>query len=77
MPKKWGGFKNSDIGIGISSENRALTVERFHKADKPRLRSQEASRLGLSTVKKITDLQKGGIKLQSKVGEEATFRFSY
>ena len=43
--------------------------ERFYKADKSRNRSAGGNGLGLSIVKKIIDLHKGEIQVQSEVGK--------
>jgi signal transduction histidine kinase len=66
-------FIISDKGVGISEEDQAHIFERFYKADKSRTRVKEGSGLGLSIVKKIVDLHKGTIKVESKPDEGATF----
>ena len=69
-------FKITDTGIGIPEEDQSRIFERFYKADKSRTRLYGGSGLGLSIVKKIIDLHKGTINLESKVGEGTTFIIS-
>jgi signal transduction histidine kinase len=66
-------FSITDTGIGIAAEDQVHIFERFYKADKSRTRTKEGSGLGLSIVKKIVDLHKGTIDLESALGEGATF----
>ncbi|NIK79132.1 signal transduction histidine kinase [Paenibacillus castaneae] len=62
-----------DSGIGISSEDQQRIFERFYKGDKQRTRTAEGSGLGLSIVKKIIELHKGEIVVESRLGEGSTF----
>ena len=66
-------FSVSDTGVGISEEDQERIFERFYKADKSRTRSTGGSGLGLSIVKKIIDLHKGMIEVESKIGMGTTF----
>jgi two-component system phosphate regulon sensor histidine kinase PhoR len=66
-------FKISDTGMGISPQDQLHIFERFYKTDKSRTRSKEGSGLGLSIVKKILDLHKGGIHVESETGKGTTF----
>lgn len=66
-------FRIADNGIGIAGEDRVHIFERFYKADKSRTRSREGSGLGLSIVKRIVDLHKGEINVESEVGQGSTF----
>jgi signal transduction histidine kinase len=66
-------FRISDTGIGISEEDQSRIFERFYKADQSRARTKEGSGLGLSIVKKIIDLHKGTIEVQSEINRGTIF----
>src|SRR6266498_752465 len=69
-------FRISDTGIGISEEDQTRIFERFYKVDKSRTNSDGSSGLGLSIVKKIVNLHKGTIEVESKVSAGTTFTVS-
>jgi signal transduction histidine kinase len=66
-------FKISDTGTGISKEDQPRIFERFYKADRSRTKSVGGSGLGLSIVKKIVEMHKGSIEVESQVNEGTTF----
>jgi len=65
--------KIKDTGIGISKDSLMHIFERFYKADKSRNRNTAGSGLGLSIVKKIIDIHKGEIRVQSELGKGTEF----
>ncbi|MDD7795416.1 sensor histidine kinase [Clostridium sp. 'White wine YQ'] len=69
-------FRITDTGVGIAEDDQAHIFERFFKGDKSRRPAIKGNGLGLSIVKKIVDLHHGTIKIQSKLGEGATFTVS-
>lgn len=69
-------FKITDTGIGISEEEQAHIFERFYKADKSRTGLNGGSGLGLSITKKIVELHKGTIEVESCLGRGTTFLVS-
>jgi signal transduction histidine kinase len=69
-------FKITDTGVGISEEDQNHIFERFFKGDRARRPAIKGNGLGLSIVKKIVDLHRGTIRVQSKLGEGTTFTVS-
>lgn len=62
-----------DTGPGISEQDQKRIFERFYKADKSRHRAAGGSGLGLSIAKKIVEIHRGKISVQSRPGEGAAF----
>lgn len=62
-----------DEGIGINKENITKILEPFYRVDKNRSRRDGGAGLGLSMVKKIMDLHKGNIYIESKINEGSKF----
>lgn len=63
----------SDTGIGVDEEDLPNLFERFYKADIARTRSENSTGLGLSIVKKVLELHKGTVEVESTPGEGTTF----
>lgn len=66
-------FRITDTGIGIATEDQVRLFERFFKADPSRNRALGGSGLGLSIAKKIVEMHKGTISVESTLGAGATF----
>ncbi|NIO09865.1 MAG: hypothetical protein GTO40_18420, partial [Deltaproteobacteria bacterium] len=69
-------FKVSDTGIGISKEAMSFVFDKFWQADGSDPRSRGGIGLGLYLVKRFTELLKGEVRVQSKVGKGTTFKVS-
>ena len=65
-------FSINDNGIGIEKEHFDKIFKIFQSLKK----SKDSSGIGLSIVKKIVDLYKGEIWLESEVNKETTFFFT-
>lgn len=63
----------TDTGPGISKEARPHIFERFYTGDPARNRVKSGNGLGLSIAKKIVELHKGEIKVDSEIGKKTTF----
>lgn len=69
-------FEVIDSGIGISEENQKVIFEEFRQLDGTTTRKYSGTGLGLAICKKIADLLKGSISIQSKQGKGSTFTFT-
>jgi two-component system sensor histidine kinase BaeS len=62
-----------DTGVGIGEADLPYVFERFYRADKSRDRKTGGIGLGLSIVKKITELHGGLVGVESEINKGSTF----
>lgn len=62
-----------DHGVGISENDREKLFKKFSRIDNPLSSSVEGTGLGLYWAKKVLDLHKGSIEVNSKLNEGSTF----
>jgi len=68
----------SDQGVGIKKEDQAKIFDRFYRADQSRTKNKtEGYGLGLSLAKKLADVSKIKIEVDSKSGIGSTFRLKF
>lgn len=77
---KENGFFNisiQDFGIGIEKNEQDKIFEKFYRTDKSRNKNSGGTGLGMSIVKKIIDIHKGSIKIESfeNIGTTITIFF--
>jgi len=69
-------FEIWDTGIGISPDQQARVFEEFYQVGNPERSSKRGLGLGLSIVKRLSDLLGYKIELVSRPGRGTVFRFS-
>jgi signal transduction histidine kinase/ActR/RegA family two-component response regulator len=67
-------FKVSDSGIGIPADKLNTIFDEFKQVDGSITREFGGTGLGLSISKKIVDMMKGKIEVESEAGKGTTFR---
>ncbi|MEZ4800074.1 MAG: sensor histidine kinase [Flavobacteriales bacterium] len=68
-------FEIIDNGKGIEEEFQKMIFEKFFQAKNQLMRKPKGTGLGLAICKKILDLHKGKIEVESQPGIGSTFRF--
>jgi len=66
-------FKITDSGIGIAEDKQAVVFESFTQVDGSSTRRYSGAGLGLSIVKRLTELMLGKVWLESKLGGGSCF----
>ncbi|MGN1296009.1 MAG: sensor histidine kinase, partial [Bacilli bacterium] len=67
----------SDTGIGIDNKNIPKLFDRFYRIDASRNRSTGGTGLGLTIVKKICNVHKATIDVNSELGVGTTFKIIF
>ena len=66
----------SDHGIGIAEDELARVFEHYFRAERPEVRSQHGTGIGLTIVRYIVEAHGGRIRVTSGVGRGSTFTVS-
>jgi len=66
----------SDTGTGLTAEDQQMIFEEFRQADGSSTKKKGGTGLGLSISKKIVEMHKGSIGVESTLGEGSTFWFT-
>ena len=69
-------FDVVDSGIGMSQDNLQIIFEEFRQVDGTTTRKYGGTGLGLTICKKIADILKGSITVQSETGKGSVFTFT-
>jgi two-component system phosphate regulon sensor histidine kinase PhoR len=72
----WVEFFVRDSGMGIPAEEQSRLFERFYRVDKARSRELGGTGLGLAIVKHLVKAHGGDVRVESELGQGATFYFT-
>ncbi len=62
-----------DTGIGIKTEDKIMLFKPFHQLDSSTIKKYEGTGLGLSITKRLVEMMKGEIFVESEIGKGSTF----
>jgi two-component system phosphate regulon sensor histidine kinase PhoR len=63
-----------DTGIGIGDEDLPHIFEHFYRSDRARSTNTGGTGLGLAMVRRIVEIHRGRIEVESAAGKGSTFR---
>jgi signal transduction histidine kinase/DNA-binding response OmpR family regulator len=67
----------ADTGIGIPPEKLQVVFEPFVQADSRRTAEKQGTGIGLTIVKRLTEMMKGTLTVESAVGKGTTFHLRF
>jgi two-component system phosphate regulon sensor histidine kinase PhoR len=72
-PDLYAALKVSDSGVGLAREHLPRLTERFYRVEGQKSGERSGTGLGLAIVKHIVNRHRGGLAVESLVGEGAAF----